>query len=434
MSALEKLAAFVSTFRPDYRLMEEVRLHVADTLGAWIAATRTDEGKLLTRYRRTGTGPQDRIAINCALARLSEVDDIHLASMITPGSIIVPSAMTMASVMPHLDSMDVAAAIVGGYEAMIRVGAAIDGPSVLYRGIWPTYFTAPLGVAAVASRLMQLDTRDTLQALATAVIMMTPGTGHHAAQSTARWFVVGQAAARGLTAALSARSGFTSDPRLVEGEFMKGVYGLTPNAALIEKGFGEPALSQVSFKPWCAARQTMAATQALKEIMEEGVSVSDITGIEVSVLPPHLKMIDHGVTTGDRFSYLTSLHYNMAVAALAPDAAFALSGLEHLPREFPDFMSLIKVSAVDGLPPEYPKAWPAKITVTTTTGRHERSVTHVPGDPARPFGEADLRRKFRKLVEPVPADQADEMFTRALEALDEPSGLPRDIEMIDPDR
>jgi len=434
MSALEKLAAFVSTFRPDYRLMEEVRLHVADTLGAWIAATRTEEGKLLTRYRRSGTTPQDRIAVNCALARLSEVDDIHLASMTTPGSIIVPSAMTMASVMPHLDSMDVAAAIVGGYETMIRLGAAIDGPSVLYRGIWPTYFTAPLGVAAVASRLMQLDTRDTLQALATAVIMMTPGTGHHAAQSTARWFVVGQAAARGLTAALSARSGFTSDPRLVEGEFMKGVYGLTPNAALIEKGFGEPALSQVSFKPWCAARQTMAATQALKEVMEEGVAASDITGIEVSVLQPHLKMIDHGVTSGDRFSHLTSLHYNMAVAALQPDAAYALNGPAVLPHAFPDFMSRIKVSAADALPPEYPKAWPAKITVTTATGRHERSVTHVPGDPVRPFTEADLRRKFQKLVDPVPADQADSMFTRALEALDEPAGLPRDIEMIDADR
>ena len=28
-------------------------------------------------------------------------------------------------------------------------------------------------------------------------------------------------------AALAARSGFTSDPRLIEGEFMKGIYGLT---------------------------------------------------------------------------------------------------------------------------------------------------------------------------------------------------------------
>lgn len=431
MSALEKLATFVATFRPDYRLMEDVRLHVADTLCAWIAATRTEEGKLLTRYRRTGTSPTDRIAVNCAMARLSEVDDIHLASMTTPGSIVVPAAMTMASVMPHLDTVDVASAIVGGYEAMIRFGAAIDGPAVLNRGIWPTYFTAPLGVAAVASRLMQLDTRDTLQALAAAVTMMSPGAGQHATQSTARWFVLGQAAARGLTAALAARTGFTSDPRLIEGQFMRGVYGIEPNVALIENGFGEPALSQVSIKPWCAARQTMAATQALKEVIEEGIAASEIVGIEVSVPPPHQKMIDHGVMTGDRASFLTSQHYQMAAAALAPDAAYELGEPEVLPREFPDFMSLIKVSAADALAPEYPTAWPAKIAVTTLGTRRERSVLHVPGDPARRLGEGDMRRKFQKLVAPVPADQADDMFTRALEALDEPSGLPRDIEMID---
>src|SRR5262249_30998183 len=102
--------------------------------------------------------------------------------------------------------------------------------------------------------------------------------------------------------------------------------------------------------------------------------------------------------------------------------------------EFPDFMSMIKVLSADGLPPEYPKAWPAKIALTTAAGRHERSVTYVPGDPGRPFGETDLRHKFQKLVAPVPADQADDMFSRALEALDEPSGLPREIEMIDADR
>ena len=61
-------------------------------------------------------------------------------------------------------------------------------------------------------------------------------------------------------------------------------------------GSASVALHQVSFKPWCAARQTMAATQALKEIMAEGVAAGDITRIEAAVLPPHQKMIDHGVT------------------------------------------------------------------------------------------------------------------------------------------
>jgi 2-methylcitrate dehydratase PrpD len=87
-----------------------------------------------------------------ALARLSEIDDIHLASMTTPGAIVVPAALTIAASLPDVASDDIAAAIIAGYEAMIRLGAAIDGPSVLYRGIWPTYFAAPLGAAAVAAR------------------------------------------------------------------------------------------------------------------------------------------------------------------------------------------------------------------------------------------------------------------------------------------
>ena len=56
---------------------------------------------------------------------------------------------------------------------------------------------------------------------------------------------------------------------------------------------------------------------------------------------------------------------------------------------------------------------PERAIATLRNGRHERSVTHVPGDPARPFGEADLRKKFHKLVASVPEDQVDDMFTRA---------------------
>ena len=60
----------------------------------------------------------------------------------------------------------------------------------------------------------------------------------------------------------------------------------------------------------------MAATQGLKEIVDSGVPVADIVAIEVGVVPPHHKMIDHDVTLGDRASHLTSLQYQMASAVL----------------------------------------------------------------------------------------------------------------------
>jgi 2-methylcitrate dehydratase PrpD len=421
MSALEQLGAFVASHAADGDTRAAARLHVADT----------SEGRALLAFRQPGASLLDQVAINCALARLSEIDDIHLGAMITPGAIVIPAALTIAASLPDGDSNDLVAAVVAGYEAMVRLGAAIDGPTVLYRGIWPSYFAAPFGVAAVAARLLRFDRTKTANALSTALIMAAPGTGHHAASTTARWLAAGYAASRGLQAALAAGSGFTSDLGLADGAFLKNIYGVAPDVNLLADGWDEPALRHTSFKPWCAARQTMAATQALRELIAEGMTADSIARIGVAVLPAHLKMIDHGIAAGDRFSHLTSLQYQMAVAAMAPDASYGLSGpAGAVSPALADFMARIKVRAEESLVGAgYPQNWAAHLTVTTRSRRYERTVTHVPGDPARPFGEDDLRRKFVRVVAPLlDQEQAETLFASALTALDGPAAIVGELE------
>jgi 2-methylcitrate dehydratase PrpD len=440
MTALEQLGTFVANHQPDEHARAAVRLHAADTIGAWIAACGTPEGRALRALRKDADALADRVAIGVALARLSEIDDIHLGAMITPGAIVVPAALIIAASLPDVAADDITAAIVAGYEAMVRLGAAIDGPSVLYRGIWPTYFAAPFGAAAVAARLLRLDDKQAANALATALIMAAPGVGHHAAPTTARWLAVGHAAGRGLQAALAAGAGFTSDLKIAEGDFLKNVFGMTTNPALLGGGLGGLALDQTSFKPWCAARQTMAATQALKEVLADGIAADSILRIGVAVLPPHVKMIDHGVTAGDRFSHLTSVQYQMAVAALAPDLAYGLGGPANtVSPALAAFMARIQVRAEESLltaghPESYPKIWPAHVTVTAS-GRRERTVTHVPGDPSRPFSEADLKAKFIRVVAPLlDGDRAEAEFAAALSALERPAAFIREIGQIGADR
>jgi 2-methylcitrate dehydratase PrpD len=403
-------------------------MHLVDTVGAWIASTRTAEGLALLRFRaamraskQAGDDPALDLATRCALARLSEIDDIHLASMITPSAVVIPGALTLAQTMPAATADDVMGAILAGIEAMTRLGRAIDGPAILYRGVWPTYFAAPFGIAAAAARLFRLDEQATGNALALALTLAAPGVGHHNAATTSRWFALGHAARNGLAAALAARQGFTSDRSLVEGQFLPAVYGVTPDLAALTDGLGERiALTEVSFKPWCAARQTMAAIQALKESIEAGVAPATMREITVSVLPPHLKMVDHGVVAGDRASHLTSLQYCMAVAALAPDLAFDLQQApSQLPPAVRDFMAKIRVEADEGLLADYPRSWPARVRIAAAgSAQHERMVTHVPGDPARAFDRARVHEKVLRFAEPVlGAEAAERVLARCRAAL-----------------
>jgi len=441
MTAIEEFASSLhalTTRDVSGPVRTKLQWHVVDTIGAWMAASRTAEGAALLAFRRRmrqADGDADdvllEVATNCALARLSEVDDIHLASMTTPSSIVIPGALTLARSWQAAPA-DVTAAMLAGYEAMTRLGGAIGGPHVLHRGIWPTYFAAPFAMAAVAARLLRLDAGQTAHALALALTCAAPGVGHHNATTTSRWFAVGNAARNGVTAAFAAQAGFTADVKLLDGAFFANVYGITPDMAALTQDRSEPVLTHISFKPWCAARQTMAATEALRQLIADGVAPDAMTEIRVAVLPPHQKMIDHGVVAGDRASHLTSVHYQLALAAHRPDSVYDLA---QSPRDLSPalrtFMGRIKVEGDDKLLEAYPHAWPARISVATPAGTRPKDVMHVPGDPARPFDWPQLAEKFRRVVAPaLGPEQAEAMPARIAESLDDRQLLARLVDEV----
>jgi 2-methylcitrate dehydratase PrpD len=442
MNGISELAEFVQSpaLGADMRLREKLNLHVVDTIGAWIAATRTAEGKALIVFRermrtvneKAARGLFEDIAIHTALVRLSEIDDIHLGSMTTPGSVAIPTALTLAAALPDVGSDEIVAATVAGYEAMIRLGLAIKGPDVLYRGIWPTYFGAGFAAAAVAARLLRLDAKQTAHGLALTLTWASPFVGQHHATTTARWLSLGNAARNGLTAAFAAQAGFTADLDILRSRLFPDVYGVTPDIAAMAGD--RLAFAEVSFKPWCAARQTMPATQGLREILHTGVTADQISEITAYVLPPHLKMIDHGIRPGDRASYLTSLPYQLAAAALQPAKAAGLDLSVDVPLPaLQSFMARVKVVGDKALLADYPREWPARIVVTTPSGRHERRSDHVPGDPARPFTAGDVGKKFRDFAAPVVGGAVTKLFQSSLTVLKARSSLAtliREIEGI----
>jgi 2-methylcitrate dehydratase PrpD len=404
----------------------ELALHVFDTVVAWVATGATPEARVLREFQARSRDASANhgldLAINCALTRLSEIDDIHLASMITPGAIIVPAAITIAASL-RPDPGVLSEAIVAGYEAMIRLGLALDGPSILYRGIWPSYIAAPFGVAAVAARLFELTADKAANALALALTLAAPGVGQQHAHTGSRWLAIGNAARNGLFAAQAAGAGFTADLNLFENGFFSTVFGITPNTpALVEQLGARYKFEEVSFKPWCAARQTMAGTRALRELLDAGVSAQDITAIEVLVPPPFLKMVDHGIgasseqRTGNRIARLTSQPYQLAVAALAPEFAYDLAQTCEVSADVLRFMDKVTVRADADMRHDFPRQWPARLRVQTPQGDHEKTIVHVPGDPERRFDGNALEAKARRLIGAATeelAGQCDALFNEA---------------------
>lgn len=378
-----------------------VLMHTLDAIGAWIAGSTTGEGGALRQFAASALGQTapDRIAIHCALTRLSEVDDIHLGSVVTPGAIVVPTALILAAE-TGADREHVLSAIAAGYEAMVRLGAALDGAMILYRGFWPTYLTAPFGAAATAARLLGLDETQTANALALALSLTAPALGQPRGPHTSRWLACGLAARSGVTAALAARAGYVADRGFLDPQVFATLYPLTPNGPKFLKGLGTgDAVAEVSFKPWCAARQTMAATQAFREILADGVALDDITGITALVPGLQMRMVAHEAQTGDRISHLTSLPHNLALAAVAPNSLYDVRRAPaSRAAEIQALTAKVKVQADDSLMTHYPAAWPGRVVVRTGNTEREKTVLHIPGDPAHGFDEAQLLEKLRHIV------------------------------------
>src|SRR5262245_63985168 len=164
------------------------------------------------------------------VARHTEIDDIHTPSCTTPSSVTVPTALALVRAGAISDPERVASAIWVGTELLVRLGVAIDGARILYRGVWPTYFAAPLATAAIAARLGSLSEEETAHALSLALMLTAGRSGRFQGRLPGRSVVLGMAVSAGVRAAQSARQGVGGGPELLDGPWLRDAPG--PNGDL----------------------------------------------------------------------------------------------------------------------------------------------------------------------------------------------------------
>ncbi len=348
-----------------------------------------------------------------------------MASCTTPGSVVVPTALVIASSLPRRDARAFAHALSAGYEVMTRFGAAVAGPSILSRGIWPTYLAAPVCAAAVAARLVGLPAEKTANALGIA-LTMTSGAPGKPNGTSPRWLLLGLAARAGCTAALAAAQGYEGDRKLLDDDWMVRTHGINFAAGpLVAATHGDGAVGALSLKPYCAAKQTIAAIEALRNILDRGISPDDIAALRVAVPPAYAQMIARRNATESRIARITSAAYQLAIAAYRPHELdnVARPNLAGDP-EIAAFMARVDVVPDKELEQHYPQRWPARVEAALKNGRTETNfVLDARGDPPRSC-DLDVRAKFHRLADPaIGRTAANELADACLAATEQDAAL-----------
>ena len=101
------------------------------------------------------TGVADAAFANTAMAHSLLQEDTHILSQSHPGSVVIPSVLTLGEKV-SASGKDAVTAIVAGYEAMTRVGKFMVTAEFNRRGFRPSGVFGPFGSCIVAARLLAL--------------------------------------------------------------------------------------------------------------------------------------------------------------------------------------------------------------------------------------------------------------------------------------
>jgi 2-methylcitrate dehydratase PrpD len=423
MSVLRELATFVT--RASAAQLPEaervlLRRHVADTVLAAVAGAQTTEGRALQKaLPRTSVG--DAAGLLAALVRHTEIDDIHTRSCTTPSSVTVPTALALAGEHGSFDADTVASAIWIGTELMTRLGVAIDGARILYRGLWPTYFTAPLGAAAIAARMLHLSEEQTAHALSLALMLSAGRSGRFHGALPGRSVILAMAVANGVRATQAAQDGVGGDPALLDGPWLKDAHGIDAKVEMLTRGLGSGSIyPQMTIKPFCSAKQAIAAIEALSAIIADGTAPDAIGKVTVRVPPPYSRMIATKPEAGARASTIVSATYQMGLAACRRERLYDIERADAMAETAVlGFAGKVEIVADDSLLEFFPATFPAEVEVHAGGKTLRKRVTAAAGDPGRTLDDATLRQKAGKVLSFLPGSpDAETIMTIGLAGFD----------------
>jgi 2-methylcitrate dehydratase PrpD len=393
---LEDWAARLLAIEPS---PEAVALHVRDTVAAFLTGLDTADGRALCRFY--AKAPQGEFAsAAAAIARLSECDDIHLVSCVTPGAAVIPVALSLSG-----DSGEhrFQRAVAAGYSAGISLGKAIGGTEALRNGVWPSLLAAPMMSAVTASCLLGHDATALAHVIALSLAGASGRIGRPARAPSGRWFAFAESVLKGIRAAEAAGQGFRGDLELISPAWLADQAGHTA----VDIGVFEsvpPSISEVGFKPFPIARQGLNAVVAFQNLLAKGLDPQRIEGVQVFVPSPNVALLSRPANDQDRLSRISNIGYQLACAAFAPDVLHDPDRIPPPGVRLVEFARRVTVTPAQDLDAHLPDRWAASVVVTSGSERFEETVLQSPFDGDAPAVKATLTKKWRRIAQATNAE------------------------------
>ena len=231
--------------------------------------------------------PQHATFLNVTFGSSFDADDTHVGAMLHPGVAVWSAALAVGE---HVGAsgLDVLAAVVAGYETIIRIGLAMQ-PGHFKRGFQSTGTCDVFGTAATAGRLLfrSADAEPRiLDALGLAGSYPSGVAQFYYSGSSGKRIQAAHAAQSGVAAALLTEQGFGGPGDILEGTggFARA-YGDGWDPAIIESELGRRFhLMDVLTKSHAAAARVAAGIDAMLALRQRhGFSGDDIATMHLGI-------------------------------------------------------------------------------------------------------------------------------------------------------
>jgi len=304
-----------------------------------------------------------------------------------------------------VEAESVIAAVVAGYDVMLRIAAAMH-PATARRGFHNTALAGVFGAAAAASSLLRLDAGQTGHALGLAG-SFAGGTREYLDEGAeVKRLHPGKAARDGLLCAEFARRGVTGPTRILEGRygfFQTHAGGEVKWQRLFEALAQRFEIEQVYFKPYPCCRHYHSIIDGLLALREEhGFGADDVKHVDIGLYAVGASGHDH-----KHCDTLLDAQMSAPCAAALAIVDGQMTATQFLPeslrkKEVQALLQKIDTRIDDECERLYPGTRSGVVGVTLEGGaKFEKRVLEPKGEAANPMSDADLEQKFLGNCEPL---------------------------------